>query len=142
MSWTNVKPFFTSVLEAQGFSNWPDGFNIENIPANILDHAFHIFIPSIQGVKNSQWDQETSIPVEVVIFLKGYNDPSSAIDEAILSAQNIVSEVMRPSVRTQQTCIQNVIFSSVEFNPLAESNDNAVLALLNFEARVILETLT
>lgn len=142
MSWTNVKPFFSSVMEAQGFSNWPDGFNIENIPSNILDHAFHVFIPSIRGVRNAQWDQETVIPVEIVFFLKGYNDPSSAIDSAIESAQNIVSHVMRPSIRTQQTCIQNVIFNDVEFNPLAESNDNAVLAQLNFEARVILETLT
>jgi len=129
-------------MEAEDFELWPDGFNIENIPSNIMNKAFHVSIDSITGNGNNQWDQETALAVTINFFIKGYADPSLARDDAIIEAENIVKASVRPSERTLSQCIQNVIFESADFGQIADSNDNAVLATINFNVRVILETLT
>lgn len=136
MAWTDVRPFFNNILEAKGFHVWPDGFDITNIPTNVLERAYHVSIGTVTGGPSNQRDQLSSMSIQVQFFIKGYRDPSSAIDQAIGEAEEIVKEVIRPSQRTATAGIGNIVFASVDFNRLNDSNDNAILAIMGFEAKI------
>lgn len=142
MAWTDVKPFFHEIMEAKQFTLWGDGFAEDNIPANILDHAYHLKIGRISGTTANQYDVESRMPVTISLFVKGYGDPETAIDSAIAETEMIVTEIMRPSNRTNTDGIHNISFIGIDISPLAASNDNAVLASLEFDVRVVLQTLT
>lgn len=142
MAWTDVKPFFHTVMESKDFSLWGDGFAEDNIPSNILDHSYHLRVGRISGTTANQYDVESRMPVTISFFVKGYADPDAAIDSAIAEAEMVVTEIMRPSNRTNTDGIHNISFIGMDISPLAASNDNAILAAIEFDVRVVLQTLT
>jgi hypothetical protein len=64
MSLTSVRPYFRTHCNALGFTEWMDGFNIENIPSTLIDMAYHIGPPQTTGISNNQGDQVTEAAVE------------------------------------------------------------------------------
>lgn len=138
MSISNVRPFYKNRLEILGFTHWADGFNFENIPSTILDNAFHIEVnPSDAGVIN-QHAQFIDMPVTVRVFRKGFVDVSAGIDSALLDVENIICDILLPSIRLGSD-IKNVVFDGFSVNPLADSNDNAIMLELNFTNNLALE---
>jgi len=141
MSLTKVKPYFKSVAEGQGFTIWPDGFNFENIPENLIDRAYHLELDNFSGEGQNQQDQEMLVPIIVRCFFKGFRDPDGAIDTAIQKAEDLITDAVKPSNRLTQYAngIKNVVFINGGAIPIAESNDNTILLELNFSVRVILQ---
>jgi len=138
MSISNVRSFYRTQLETLGFDEWTDGFNFENIPSTILDKSFHIDVePSTGGVIN-QHAQNVDMPVIIRVFRKGFRDPSNGIDLALLDVETIICAILAPSVRLSSD-IKNVVLEGFSVNPLADSNDNAIMVEINFTNNLILE---
>jgi hypothetical protein len=138
MSWSLVRPYFKDKLEALNYAEWPDGFNFENIPANLLDHCYHITLGGFSGLKANHTDLDTQSVVTVRMFSKGYNDPALGIDNAIADCEAFVKSCVNVISRATTTGILNVVFSELVLDPLGPSNDNAIMATLTFNVRVIL----
>lgn len=138
MAWADVRPFFRSHLEAQGFTEWTDGFyDIQNIPETIIDKAYHISMGTINGDRQNQTDQESTLNIEVRTIHKGFRYPAEAIDAAVEYANEIMCAVVSPQSRTTATGILNVIFNAVDIAPIDNSNDNTVVVTHAYSVRVI-----
>lgn len=137
MSFALVTPYFENVLVGQGWTRWEDPFKIDNIPADILDHSFHIETGDITGEGQNQTILETRVNVVVRLFRKGFQTPNAVKEELITEVQALLCEAMKHGNRLT-TAIKNVEFLSATFEPLNFENDNSMLATVNFRTRVLL----
>lgn len=137
MSWSLVRPYFKTHLEARSHQEWPDGFNTENIPSSLLDKSYHVDINPIVGNSQNQSDQESTLTVTVKTFYKGYRYPQEAKDVAISEAEEIMKLCVKPSNRTLTTGLLNVVFDDLDIDAIGESNDNAVVATASYSVRVL-----
>jgi hypothetical protein len=142
MSLSVVRPFFRSVLNSQGYTEWTDGFNSENIPSTILDKSYHIETFNFTGLRLNQLDQEIETDVTVSLFFKGYRDSSNAIDVSIQKVEDFIKEVLKPSSRVGQFAngIKNITLQGFSLEPKDATNDSLVKASVNFSVFVIIET--
>lgn len=140
MSFSQSRGYFRSIANSMSLKEWRDGFNFDNIPANILDKSYHIESGSIVGVKLNQNDQEMNAQVNVRIFQKGFRDPASAIDSVMQLSETFIKECLVPSNRlTQSYGVKNVVFENMLIEQIAASNDNAVISNLQFRVLIILD---
>jgi hypothetical protein len=140
MSWTDIRPYFNQRLSAQGLAEWSDGFGFENIPDDILDGAFHVEFGEFAGEGQNQNHQVSGVTVTCRVFKKGYAGPQAAIDEAIQLAQTLVKDCVKPANRLTQS-FKNVVFQSMNVQPLAESNDNSLIIVVVFRVTDVIDVL-
>lgn len=139
MSITSARSYFRARCNTLGFKEWKDGFNLDNIPSTILNRSYHITQGIISGVSLNQNDQVMDFPITVELFTKGYKDVASAIDSSIELTEDLIIECVKPANRlTQTTGIKNIIFESATFDQLDNTNDNSIIAKLNFRVITIL----
>lgn len=140
MSMTAVRAYHRSRAQAIGLTEWLDGFNFSNIPSNIIDKSFHLEMGVATALKLNQTDQEIEYPITVRMFIKGFRDPASGIDTAIQYSEDLIKQAVNSVNRlTQTTGIKNVIFETLSIDPIADSNDNLVVASCVFRTLVILK---
>ena len=133
MSLTLVKPYFITQCKAASLKEWPYAFNIENVPNSIIDNSFHVLLNTVDGIKLNQHVQELNCGASVTFWIKGYKDPSSGLDKAIAKSEELLKLCLKPSNRIG-TCVKNIILNSVNFDRLADSNDNAIKVTMIFTA--------
>jgi len=136
MSLSNVRAYLKIRMDELGYVEWRDGFSIANLPETISDMSYHILVESIDGGPINHTHQDTTSNVSMKVVYRGYRDVTEAIDTAIFGVETIVKDICKVSNRT--STILNVVFSSVDFSPLNEANDNSVIASLNIGVRVVL----
>jgi hypothetical protein len=134
MSLTGVRSYLRARSRELDLKEWKDGFNTNNIPETILNKSFQIDMSDVtQGIRRNQSDQEVSMPCTLKVFLKGYKNPADAIDSAVLIVENLVKKCCNPTTAlTQGDGIKNVSFDSARYEPISDSNDNAVVATAVF----------
>lgn len=136
MSLTVIRPYFRARLNTLGFKEWKDPFGSEQIPATLIDRAYHIEMGTISGIQRDNLDQATVASVSIRIYFKGFREPEKAMDAAILNTESIIQECMAVE-NWMPTAIKGVSLDSVDFEALDnELNDNVVFALVRFAARV------
>ena len=131
---SSSRSYFRSRLNALGFKEWTDGFNVENIPKTLLSGAYHIESQAVSPTVQLQ-SYEFESAVLIRIYLKGYRNPASAIDEAFERAESVLESVLLPSTRLLQDCIKDVQAGSIEVEALSASNDNSVILNMNFTVK-------
>lgn len=138
MSMKSVRSYMRAMCKNVGLSEWKDSFNSDNIPENILDKAFFLDMRDVtQGQQRSQWDQVVLMPLTVRIFKKGYRTPADAIDAVIELTENLIKEACAPVNSNAQTNgIKGVLFDSCRYDPIDQSNDNAVVSEVTFNFTV------
>ena len=133
----SIRPFFRTKLLSLGLSEWTDAFNVENIPSTMLDRRFHIETPT--GSRRGAYDQnhqELEQDVIIRIFLKGYRDPASAVDSSLGWLDSVMSAVLPVSARAGAS-IKNIYINRWSINPIAGSNDNALVLEITFNCFII-----
>lgn len=136
MSLTSIRPYFSERLIESGFTEWMDGFAFDNIPSNVLNKSFHQLM--LTGTEEQADAQDLSLiqPVEIRCFFKGYVNVHAAIQEAIVSSEDVI----RNCVNVENyigTALTGVFFSSVNIEPLQnEENDNVVVVVLRFDCKI------
>lgn len=141
MSFSTIKPFFEARMVAVDpeLKEWCDAFNIDNIPATILDKSWHIrFDPFSYSTGAAQVCLPFECPITISVFFKGYRNPREAVDMALIFADAIVKECTKPVQRLNQPSIKNVLPNNVSIRELSDSNDNAAVLEIQFLCNVIL----
>jgi len=131
MALTDARSYLRDRLEALGYEEWRDGFNIENIPSTRLSDAFHIESGSVDSAASSHQPHSFNCNFTLRVWLNGYLDLAEAIDDAYEKAEAIYAEILLPANRLSST-IQDVVPNSFSVTPLAESNDNTVQLEFSF----------
>lgn len=137
MTLGGVRSYFSIRLNGLSYKEWPDGFNVANIPATIIDKSYHLEVGTIQVKSQSQRGYEFSYPVTLRVMSKGFKDPSAAIDAALDNAQDILADLLAPAVRLQTNGLKEIKPGSINTQPLTISNDNAVMLVMTFSAYLI-----
>lgn len=141
MSFTTIKPYFQARMQAVGggLKEWEDAFNIENIPSNVLDKAWHIAFESSNYRGTAHTCLTFSAPVKLSVCFKGYRNPQEAVDTAWVFADAIVKECCASIPRLNQPSIKNVLPNTVNIRSLAATNDNVAVLELGFVCEVKIE---
>lgn len=138
MSFVNIKPYFQDRMRAVNLdlNEWSDAFDINNIPAQIIDRAWHIRIGTMgyQGTKHECL--AFAAPVDIKVCLKGYRTPVEAIDNAHTLADAIVKECCKSTNSLNQANIKNVIPNLVNVREIGPSNDNLVVLEISFNVLI------
>lgn len=137
MTLDGLRGFFRTQIDALGYREWEDGFNRNNIPATVIDRAYHLQIGRIVSAPANQLHHVFSFPIKVSVHRKGFRNPSVAIDQTLADAQNIMSVILAPETRLQTNGLKDIRPTSVEVVPLSESNDNAVIVEIEFSSVLI-----
>lgn len=138
MSLANVRPYFKARALEQGWKEWKDAFNIGNIPATLIDGSFHVEMGDLSQLKFNQYDLETEFPVTVRYFKKGFKDPQGALDLSIASTENYIRASLKATNRLTGVGIKNVRLVTARWVRYDTSNDNLIMAEMQFTALVIL----
>lgn len=140
MSFQNLKPYFQDrmIVALPDSNEWEDAFNIENIPSTILDRAWHIDFGPFVYTGTAHTCLSFDCPVRISIFLKGYRSPNEAVDNAMIYANTVITEVCKPLNRLNQATIKNILPNTVDVRGLAQSNDNAAVLELSFDCKIII----
>jgi len=134
----NVKPYFRAILKSLNYKEWKDGFDSENIPSSRYDRAFFVEANLFDGVAMNQTDcLDITAPVQVKVFLKGKGNIYDRIDDATAKGQAIVLECLKGSNRLSNP-LKNVVFNSMEIEPLSDSNNDRLVININFTALDVL----
>jgi hypothetical protein len=137
VSLTAVRPYFTRILEAQGFNEWTDAFGTDNIPSTQIDNCFHQeFLPS-SGVTTTNQDIEINVSVGITCFFQGFRDTGAKVQEAIERVESVITSCVNPQSFALDTPLKGVYLNSFSIEPFdQEGNDNIILASIVFEVRV------
>lgn len=138
MSLTAVIPYFRAQALEQGWHEWKDAFNTENIPGTLIDRSFHIQMGRANEKRLNQYDLEMIVPLQVKYYKKGFKDPASARDAAISSAETFAKACLKASNRLTGAGIKNVSLIGFEPSQYANTNDNIVVVQMEFTALVII----
>lgn len=141
MSFDILRSYFEarmSVVDSD-FKEWEDAFNIENIPSNVLDKAWHLEFGAFTYTGSAHTCLGFDCPVRLRVFVKGYRNPKEAVDLGLVLSDAIVKEVCKPSNRLTQPLLKNVLPSVINVQALAESNDNVALVDLNFNCQIFIK---
>lgn len=138
MTLGEVQPFFADRLSGLGLKEWSDGFNVANIPSNILDGSFHVMVGNLSLGVVQQQVHEFKLSVTARLFFKGYRNPQTAKNIALNKAQEVFNDLLKPSVRLDQMSnLKDIRPVSCVASPLADSNDNSLILELVFECFLI-----
>ncbi len=142
MSFNTIRPYFGDRMAAvdPDLREWTDAFNIENIPSSILDKSWHLTFGNFNYTGTAHTCMSFDCPITLRVMLKGYRQPSEAVDTALIIADAILKECTRPVQRLNQPSIKNVLPSFVSVNALDTTNDNAAILEIQFSCQVILAT--
>lgn len=133
MALTDVRNYFRNRMYALGYNEWTDEFNIENIPSTILDKTYHVESGDIASTASNHQPHRFDCPVTIRLFLKGYDNPVSAVDDAYVHCEDVLAEVLLPANRLSDD-IHDVQPVNIAVEPLTASNDNSVVLVITFNA--------
>lgn len=147
-SFASLKPYFRARLNAikldplatkGDLEEWPDAFNVDNIPATKINRAYHIelLLSNYQGTAHSCMGFNAQVRVRA--FYKGFKTPSLAVDKAAEYADSVIKECCKSTNRLTQATIKNILPSSVEIKALDNSNDNIAYLDIVFNCLVYLD---
>ena len=134
MSFVDIKPYFRERLETVDaeLNEWQDAFDINNIPAQIIDKAWHIVVDAISYQGTAHECLGFAAPATLRVCLKGYRSPFEAIDNAHALADAIIKECCKAPNRLTQPNIKNVLPNLVNVREIGPSNDNLVVLEISF----------
>lgn len=138
-----IRAHFRTKMNALNYSEWTDGFNISNIPDNLLSRANKTYhIGTFSSSRSDAYDmesQDVDQDVRLSIFFKGYRNSASAIDSAMVAKDTILETILDSSNRFTDN-IRNIYYNNSQIVELDETNDNVAILELNFLVRITLCT--
>jgi len=135
MSLSAVRTYFRDRLDSLDYNEWTDGFNFDNIPETISTDTYHLTTGVISVERSNHLVNRFTYPVTIRVFFLGYNNPAEAIDTAISASEDILADILSPANRLG-TSIKDVFPSTITVEPRAESNDNSVILVMEFNADI------
>lgn len=119
------------------FKEHTDGFNRDNIPGTILDKAFHIESGPIPGGPANGQVHNFDAPVLISVFLKGFRNIVTAIDNSMTTADTILADILDQANRLTASGIKNIEPIRIEVVQLNDANDKDIILELEFNTKII-----
>lgn len=137
MSFSNVRPFFRTRLEALGYTEHTDAIDFQNIPSTILDDTFQLETDTIAGGSANQRAHDFDYSVTLRVFKRGFSNPVNASDDLDTIIETILTDLLDPANRLGVN-IKDIVPTNITKNELSNSDDNDFFIEFNFDVRLIL----
>lgn len=137
---SEIRPYFRTHMDALGYKEHKDGFNVENIPSTLMNKAYHIANPTggRRGPYGNEY-QEIEQDLVLSVFFKGFRNVGTSIDTVMVSYDAILTRLLSNDNRLGDN-LKNISLESMAMLPIDESNDNAILLELTFTCLVYICT--
>lgn len=146
MSFSSIRSYIRTVMATvdSNSKEWTDGFNIQNIPENIIDRSWHLTFNPTSPVSINQNCFRVDYPITLNVFILGGREVADAIDSANSLGQSIYQECLDHSNRlgitaTSTAKIINIVPGVMSINPYGEDNDNTVRLQIDFNFQIYIE---
>lgn len=140
MSLANVLTYARARMAALGYTEHKDALNTENVPAQAFGRAFHVQMQESRGILASQDVQILEVDFAVRVFLKGKADTIAAHNDATARLDALLADLLKIGNRLTATGLLDVSFRNSGIDPVAGSNDNALIVRAEFTARTAIST--
>jgi hypothetical protein len=119
------------------FEVFDQAFNSEQVGNNDFDKRYHIFYGRVDTTAANHNVTNDSVTANVTLFFRGERTATEALDNAMDFANEYRIECLKRVNYVNLTFIKNVVCNSIVAEPIAESNDNAIKIILEFNISVI-----
>lgn len=133
MELSDVRNYFRIIMDGLGFKEHRDYFNINNIPENIIDQAYHLETGTISSGSANQLVHRYEFPIIVRIFRRGFNDTVESHEEVLTSIDLINASILQVTNRTAGVLF-DVVPGPITIIPISDSNDNLQIAECSYTA--------
>lgn len=138
MSLADVRTHFKTRCKELGYREHRDGLNEDNI--GTLERVFHVTLGETTTRTMDHQTIELSAPVSVLLVGRPARTADEVIDRTVADAELLIKTTLSPLNRSKLG-VKNISLVSLSIEPLDESNDNSIVAKLNFTALVVLALL-
>jgi hypothetical protein len=119
------------------FTVFDNAFNSNEIGNNDFDKRYHIFYGRVATTAANHNITNDSVTATVTLYFSGDRSATEALDNAMDYANEFRIECLKRVNYANLTFIKNVVCNSIVAEPIAESNDNAIKIILEFNILVI-----
>jgi hypothetical protein len=119
------------------FEVFDQAFNSNEVGNNDFDKRYHIFYGRVDTTAANHNVTNDNVAATVTLFFRGERTATEALDNAMDFANEYRIECLKRVKYTNLTFIKNVVCNSIVAEPIAESNDNAIKIILEFNILVI-----
>ena len=134
MSLSLIKPYFRLKMTGLGYQEWADAFPDDNIPASLLDKSYHLTFGSCTEDQTNPQDVEVTQEVNLAVHYKGFRDPATAVDLAMVEVEKII-QALCSLVAAQDFGLKQIRFQSFTVEAMeTETQDNVVKVNFVFES--------
>jgi hypothetical protein len=139
MSFKPIRTFLEDRLTGldSEFESFDEAFNSNEIGDNRYDKRYHIFYGRVDTTAANHNVTNDSVTATVSLYFAGARDATEALDDAMDFSNEYRIECLKRSNYANQTFIKNVVCKSMQAEPLAGTNDNAIKISLEFSISVI-----
>ncbi len=137
---TDVKKYARLRMLDLGYVEHEDGLNFENVPSQLFGRAFHVLIGEASAATHHHDGLTIEVPFAIRLLLKGKANMKVAYDEATAKLDEILTDLMEAGNRLLAEGLKNVFFRTAGIDPVAASNDNALIVRVEFTAMVVMGT--
>jgi len=134
----NIYGIIEGVFEANGFEEWQDAFNIENIPSSRINKSFHINLGRVSREALDMNMLTMSSSVEVSWFMKGFKYPKDAKLEAHKLIEKLYIKLLNVGVRTTSGVL-NILPEDTTIEAINVNNDNIVIVRMTYNVLTVLD---
>ena len=139
MSLSTVRPFIRTQMNSLNFKEHTEPFSDQNIPANVIDRAYHISAPEVNTPPANQIVNNIDYSFTLSVFIRGFRDVGNLLDICDSVADTVYNALLDPTVRLDATnSLKNLETSGYSLRPLSPSNDNIAVLDFSFNAKVFL----
>jgi hypothetical protein len=119
------------------FTVFDNAFNSNEIGNNDFDKRYHIFYGNVSTTAANHNVTNDEVTATVTLYFAGDRTATEALDNAMDFANEYRIECLKRVNYASLTFIKNVVCNSIVAEPIAESNDNAIKIILEFNILVI-----
>lgn len=136
-SLNKVRPFFRAVLKraplklVESF----DAFDDDNIPSGILDKTFMMIKGRTTSGSSNHQIHNFIYPLQVKVFIKGFNKPVEAVDRSDTLALAIYDELLKPSIRLGED-LKDIIPVGYDVKSLSDNDENDLILEMDFNIKL------
>jgi hypothetical protein len=117
--------YIEAKVTGEGFTQWVEPFDKENIASTIIDQSFHVAL--VSTVRENQGNQSITMRhgFEVSLFFKGYRNTKAEAHELLARAESVILSLC--GYNNDWNAINSVQFQRLELLPFDETENNSIL---------------
>lgn len=129
-------PYLREQLNLLNYTEHDGEFDQDNIASTVLDRTYMITPQGLTSTRSSHTSYEWTFPANVTIWLKGFRNPSEAVDAALESAEAVLDNVLDISQRYSQSGMSDIYPTSIDFEPIDSSNNCVIQVSIGLTATI------